>query len=205
MTWTKLSDDFSDDCWRLSDQAWRLHVEGLIWSNRKLLDLRLLKDEMRLWAKHPEAAAELVAIGWWKDDGDTYVILHHGVYQRPRERVLKQQEVNQEIGRKGGRPSGPPRERAPREHHRGTDSLSDLPTKRDGTGRDRPGLGKQPPTKANEAKTVENKTNAPQPNPSSNGQLLCANGCDQPARGVDPLPQYCYACYRKRSRAGAAS
>lgn len=26
MTWTKLSDDFSDDCWRLSDAAWRLHI-----------------------------------------------------------------------------------------------------------------------------------------------------------------------------------
>ncbi len=29
MTWTKLSDDFSDDCWTLSDQAFRLHTEGL--------------------------------------------------------------------------------------------------------------------------------------------------------------------------------
>jgi hypothetical protein len=160
MTWTKLSDDFSDDCWRLSDQAWRLHVEGLIWSNRKLLDLRLAKDEMRLWAKHPEAAAELVTIGWWTDEGDAYLIVHHGIYQRPRQRVLKQQEVNQENGRKGGRPSGPPRERAPRRPRNAaaqktdslTDSQSELPTKRDGTGQDRPGLGKQPPTKANEAK-----------------------------------------------------
>ena len=53
MTWTKLSDDFSDDCWQLSDAAYRLHTEGLIWSNRKLLNLRLDKAEMRLWAKHP--------------------------------------------------------------------------------------------------------------------------------------------------------
>ena len=34
MTWTKLSDDFGDDCWELSDAAYRLHVEGLLWSNR---------------------------------------------------------------------------------------------------------------------------------------------------------------------------
>jgi hypothetical protein len=39
MTWAKLSDDFTDDCWTLSDGAFRLHVEGLVWSNRKLLDL----------------------------------------------------------------------------------------------------------------------------------------------------------------------
>jgi hypothetical protein len=31
MTWTKLSDDFSDDCWELSDAAVRLHMEGLVW------------------------------------------------------------------------------------------------------------------------------------------------------------------------------
>ena len=59
MTWTKLSDDFSDDCWQLSDAAYRLHTEGLIWSNRKLLNLRLAKDEMRMWAKHPESAAAI--------------------------------------------------------------------------------------------------------------------------------------------------
>src|SRR5271166_4065258 len=93
MTWTKLSDDFSDDCWRLSDAAWRLHVEGLLWSNRKLLDLRLDKDEMRLWAKHPEAAPELLACGWWRDDGDAYVIIHHACYQRPSEAVLARQEA----------------------------------------------------------------------------------------------------------------
>ncbi|MGC7224587.1 hypothetical protein RBA13_22790, partial [Mycobacteroides abscessus subsp. massiliense] len=39
MTWTKLSDDYGDDCWRLSDAAFRTHTEGLCWSNRKLLDL----------------------------------------------------------------------------------------------------------------------------------------------------------------------
>jgi hypothetical protein len=44
MTWTKLSDDFSDDCWQLSDAAYRLHVDGLNWSNRKLLNCLLSKD-----------------------------------------------------------------------------------------------------------------------------------------------------------------
>lgn len=35
MTWTKVSDDFTDECWTLSDEAFRLHIEGLTWSNRK--------------------------------------------------------------------------------------------------------------------------------------------------------------------------
>jgi hypothetical protein len=138
VTWTKLSDDFSDDCWRLSDAAFRLHVEGLVWANRKLVDLRLAKDDMVRWAKRPGAVDELLAAGWWRDSGDHYEIVHHGVYQRSREAILKQQEANQRNGAKGGRPKGPPRERPPRKRSPKTDSLTDslteLPTERDGTG-----------------------------------------------------------------------
>jgi hypothetical protein len=106
MTWTKLSDDFSDDCWKLSDAAFRLHVEALNWTMRKLTGELLVKDEMRLWPKHPEAAAELVERGYWRDEGDCYVIVHHMGYQREPEKVLAQQEVNRQNGRKGGRPRG---------------------------------------------------------------------------------------------------
>ena len=67
MPWTKLSDDYSDDCWELSDAAYRLHTEGLNWSNRKLLDCLIPKHDIRLFAKHPEAVPELLAIGWWAD------------------------------------------------------------------------------------------------------------------------------------------
>lgn len=55
---------FSDDCWKLSDAAFRLHVEGLNWTMRKLAGGIHLKDEMRLWPKHPEAAADLVERGY---------------------------------------------------------------------------------------------------------------------------------------------
>ena len=111
MTWAKLSDDFSDDCWTLSDAAFRLHVEGLVWSNRKLLDLHLPAEDVRRFAKCPEAVAELLAVGWWSEDGDGYVIRHHGTYQRPKEMVVRLQEVATKNGKKGGRP---PREQAPR-------------------------------------------------------------------------------------------
>lgn len=137
MTWTKLSDDFADDCWTLSDSAFRLHVEGLTWSNRKLLDLRLPKDDVRRFAKHPEAAPELVSVGWWTDEGDHYVIRHHGGYQPTREAVLARQAANVSNGRKGGRPkkgTGAPREIT--ETQSLTQSLSQSKTHRDGTGRD---------------------------------------------------------------------
>ena len=60
MTWTKLGDEFGDECWTLTDQAFRLHTEGLCWSNRMTTDGQLAKEDMRRWARHPEAAEELV-------------------------------------------------------------------------------------------------------------------------------------------------
>ena len=140
MTWTKLSDDFADDCYQLSDAAFRLHVEGLLWSNRKLLDLKLDKNVLQRWATHPEAATELVDLGWWTDEGNHYFIRHHAIYQRTREQVLKQQTANQENGRRGGRPKGAPREQSTNltpETESLTESLSESKTERDGTGQDR--------------------------------------------------------------------
>ena len=101
MTWTKLSDDFADDCYTLSDPAFRLHVEGLLWSNRKLLDLNLEKKVLQRWATHPDAVTELVESGWWTDEGDHYRIRHHAAYQRTREAVVNQQEANKANRAKG--------------------------------------------------------------------------------------------------------
>ena len=131
MTWTRISDDFGEDCWTLSDQAFRLHVEGLGWSNAKLLDLRIPKDDLRRFAKHPEAAVELVGCGWWSDEADAYVIRHQGMYQRTREQVLAQQEANRKNGRRGGRP---PRKARPLETESVSESPSEPRTRRDGTG-----------------------------------------------------------------------
>ncbi|ATD70505.1 MULTISPECIES: hypothetical protein [Gordonia] len=142
MTWTKLSDDFSDDCDGLSDHAFRLHVEGLCWSNRKLFNLRLPKARMGKWATHPEAASELVAAGYWAEDGDAYVIRHHAGYQRTREQVIAQQTANAQNGRMGGRPkkssAGPPREtwtETESVSDSKTQSVSDPKTERDRAGR----------------------------------------------------------------------
>lgn len=138
MTWTKLSDDFGDDCYQLSSDAFRLHVEGLLWSNRKLLDLRLDKAVLARWASKPAAVDELVALGWWTDEGDHYVIRHHAIYQRSREQVLKQQEVNKANRAKGK--SRPVREQATktRPGNNSLDDSSDEPSdEMDRTGQDR--------------------------------------------------------------------
>lgn len=110
MTWTKTSDDFPDDCWALSDAAYRLHHEGLTWSNRKLLDCRIPKADVRRFAKCPQAVSELLDVGFWADAGDAYVIRHHAAYQRSREQIIAMQERNRENGKKGGRPTKVPRE-----------------------------------------------------------------------------------------------
>jgi hypothetical protein len=140
MTWTKLSDDFTDDCWELSDGALRLHIEALVWSNRKLLNCRISKKEMARWAKctAPELISELLDCGWWEDDGDAYVINHHSRYQRTREQVLRQQNANR-ANRAQGK-SRPVRERAQRQGRRVDGPSDDSSDEMDGTGRDGPGL-----------------------------------------------------------------
>jgi hypothetical protein len=204
VTWTKLSDDFGDDCWTLSDAAWRLHGEGLVWSNRKLLDGRLDKDDMRRWAKRPEAVDELLAAGWWTDDGDAYVIVHHAGYQRRREEVLARLERNWKNGQKGGRPKGPPREQAPRKRPQETHSLTQTETQvgsddnengnrvanpvANPQGQDRTGLDKRGASLSAEA---EQRGDA-------NGQQVCADCGERPAAGLGWDPTLCRRCFDDR-------
>lgn len=149
MTWTKTSDDFSDDCWSLSDAAYRLHHEGLTWSNRKLLDCRIPRDDLRRFAKRPEAVDELLACGYWTDEGDHYLIRHHAGYQRTREQVVRLQERNQRNGKAGGRPRKTPREvwepETQSETQVGSHGAKPHGTQGDRTGQDRPGGGDPSP------------------------------------------------------------
>jgi len=94
VTWTKLGDEFADECWQLSDDAFRTHAEGLIWSNRKHLDGKLDKGEIHRWAKHPEAVTDLVDVGFWEDRNGHFQIIHHQEFQRTAAEWLHQSEVN---------------------------------------------------------------------------------------------------------------
>lgn len=103
MPFTTTSDDYEDDCWSLSDAAYRLHHDGLTWVNRKLLDMRMPKEDMRRM-KRPEAVQELLDAEFWTDEGDHYRIRHQARYQKTREQVLRFQESRRKNGAKGGRP-----------------------------------------------------------------------------------------------------
>jgi hypothetical protein len=101
VSWTKTSDDFPDDCYRdaLSDAAYRTRHEGLSWSNRHLLDGWLPKRDLRRFAftSDPQAAvAELVARGYWNDEGDAWRIVHHLEHQPSRDQVLRRRAVDAE-------------------------------------------------------------------------------------------------------------
>lgn len=140
MTWTKLGDEFPHHCWRMSDAAFRLHTEGLCWSNEKHLDGWLDKNEMLRWAKNPGMAPELVDIGFWEDCEDHFQIQHGMAWQRTAEQWFHQSEVNAQNGRKGGRPRKPkPKPKTDSQSDSQTDSQSETKSERDGTGQDRPG------------------------------------------------------------------
>lgn len=131
MTWTKTGDEYADECWRLSDAAYRLHHEGLTWSNRRHLDGRLAKDEMSRWARRPEAAKELVSLGFWHDCGDHYQIYAHQGWQRTAEQWMHQSAVNRANRAKGkARPVRP----KTKPLNESSDESSD---ERDRTGQDR--------------------------------------------------------------------
>jgi hypothetical protein len=215
MTWTVLGDEFADQCWKLSDGAWRLHVEGLIWSNRKYLDGRLPKDELGRWVKHPEFVPELLDIGWWSDEPDHLVINHHMPMQLSAEKAIARQEASRKNGRKGGRPPKPrnnppgsepttnateqPRNNPPgsepttnateqpRNNPAGSENRNLEITQREGIGRD--GQGLEEPT------TYVSELNRESTQPDS--VHLCSNGCGKPASGESHSPGECHECIQE--------
>lgn len=72
MTWTRLSDDYTDrlDLLDLSRSARLLDVEGLVWCNRNTTDGYLPRAALRKVTDSPDANAdveELIAAGRWTD------------------------------------------------------------------------------------------------------------------------------------------
>jgi hypothetical protein len=91
MTWTKLGDEFSDEARDVTDAEFRTHVEALLWSNRRLLDLHVPKRDVRRFAESPDADAAvdgLVVKGWWEDRGEVwYIGVRFPEWQRDRSQV----------------------------------------------------------------------------------------------------------------------
>jgi hypothetical protein len=68
VTWTKLSDDFGDQCAGLSDQAFRTHAEALLWTMRRETGGWVTPRDVQRFAESPGAAdavTELVSCGFW--------------------------------------------------------------------------------------------------------------------------------------------
>ncbi len=83
MTWTKLGDEFSDECANsgLSDAAYRTHVEAIAWLYRvERMDLQIPKHLLRRFVGSDDwenAVRTLLALDWWRDRGAYYQLVHH--------------------------------------------------------------------------------------------------------------------------------
>jgi hypothetical protein len=87
VTFTRLGDEFPAIAVGLSDAAWRTHVEGLIWSVNRGLDLLIPKRDVIRFAETSaeidDVMAELLDKGWWLEMPDAYDI---GVVEQDRTR-----------------------------------------------------------------------------------------------------------------------
>jgi hypothetical protein len=96
MTWTKLSDDFAEECADLSDAAFRTHVEGLLWTMRRETDGTLRPRDVPRLAESPDWQAgveELVRVGFWEQCDNGYLIVHHMEHQ-PEAEVIEARRRN---------------------------------------------------------------------------------------------------------------
>lgn len=103
MTWTKLGDEFGDECAELSDAAFRTHTEGLIWTMRRETGGFIEARQIKRWAESPHfeaAVLELVATGWWSIERQGYRINHHMEHQPEPQLIAKRREMTNERVRK---------------------------------------------------------------------------------------------------------
>jgi hypothetical protein len=84
VTWAKYGVEFFDQCadFGLTDAAVRTHCEALHYLYRlEDMEMRIAKHLVRRFAGSAgweQAAKDLVAHGFWRDEGDVYVVEHHG-------------------------------------------------------------------------------------------------------------------------------
>ncbi|WP_261625129.1 hypothetical protein, partial [Nesterenkonia marinintestina] len=120
MTWAKFSDDFPEDCSDLSDAAYRLHSEGIIYTMLKLTEGRIQKNRLRFVATNyqgngdADGLTELLQARYidqhgreqrfWEDRGDHYQIIHQMEHQPSKHEVEHRRTVARVNGAKGGRP-----------------------------------------------------------------------------------------------------
>jgi len=107
MTWAKYGVEFFDQCAEasLSDAAVRTHAEALHWLFQiEHMDMRIKKHLVRRFAGSADwerAAKDLIAAEFWRDEGDAYVVEHHGdVFRQSLAAQLSKRETERERQRK---------------------------------------------------------------------------------------------------------
>lgn len=99
MTWLKLSDDFGDQCADLSSDAFRTHVEGLLWTMRRETGGRLSVRDVSRFSEvdDPDAAVrELLAAGFWREAEGAYEVVHHIEHQPEPDVIARRRQATAE-------------------------------------------------------------------------------------------------------------
>lgn len=143
MTWTKLSDDFADDCARagLSSEAFRTHVEALLWSMRRETGGVITERDIRRFAEAEDVRAaieELVDAAFWDVAEDGYTVVHHMEHQPEPDVIDRRRKLTAERVRRHRR------KKAGLSEEDSGNAVTDGATERvtrDGTGRD--GTGRE--------------------------------------------------------------
>jgi len=106
MTWTKLGEEFPDAAADMPSDAFRLHVEALAWSNRRLYDLMVPKRDLRRFTFVPaeqldEAIVWLIENGWWQDcEAQWFIGIRFPEWQQEREQIEHRRKRNAEAQRR---------------------------------------------------------------------------------------------------------
>jgi len=106
MTWTKISDDFAEQCADLSDAAFRTHVEGLIWAMKRESGGMMTKRDVERLAESEhahEAVAELVERRFWTQLDNGYRIEHHMEHQPEPDVIAARRTIDAERQRRARR------------------------------------------------------------------------------------------------------
>ena len=120
--WTKLSDDFGEvpPVINLSDAAYRLYVQGLIFCNGHLTDgVISYAAASRLTGRFTKRlVAELTAAHLWTREGSNFLVVDFLRDQLSRDRVIRMRDERRDAGRAGGIASGESRRLLSQAHSR---------------------------------------------------------------------------------------
>ena len=106
MIWPSFGEEFSEECAKLPDAAWRLHVEAILWIYRtEQTGLRVPRHvALRLGGRnYTRSAGRLVTEGFWKPNGDGWEVIHHAPVIREAFRLATERRIRNKIVKRAAR------------------------------------------------------------------------------------------------------